>query len=72
MSGTNAVGVCDDAIGMSMQFAKSHRRAGKLVFEHAVFRHEASDQRLVLYSPLAEEDTQRKLAELLERVAAPA
>ncbi len=30
----NAVGVCDDAIGMSMKFSKTHKRAGKLVFEH--------------------------------------
>jgi transcriptional regulator with XRE-family HTH domain len=43
-----------------------HPVAGKLVFEHAVFRHEASDQRLVLYSPLREEDTAAKLTQLLE------
>jgi transcriptional regulator with XRE-family HTH domain len=43
-----------------------HPVEGKLVFEHAVFRHEASDQRLVLYSPLSEEDTPAKLARLLE------
>jgi alkylation response protein AidB-like acyl-CoA dehydrogenase len=30
----NAVGVCDDAIAMSMHFAKTHKRAGKLVFDH--------------------------------------
>ena len=48
-----------------------HPVVGKLVFEHAVFRHEASDQRLVLYSPLGEQDTPAKLAELLaEPVAA--
>ena len=46
-----------------------HPVAGTLVFEHAVFRHEASDQRLVLYSPLADEDTPAKLAELLEGAA---
>jgi transcriptional regulator with XRE-family HTH domain len=46
-----------------------HPVAGKLVFEHAVFRHEASDQRLVLYSPLGEEDTPAKLAGLLEEGA---
>ena len=42
-----------------------HPGAGKLVFEHAAFRHEASDQRLVLYSPLGDEDTPAKLAKLL-------
>jgi hypothetical protein len=36
------------------------------VFEHAAFRHEVSDQRLILYSPLSEEDTPAKLARLLE------
>jgi alkylation response protein AidB-like acyl-CoA dehydrogenase len=30
----NAVGVCDDAIRMSMHFAKNHKRAGKLVWDH--------------------------------------
>ena len=44
-----------------------HPVAGKLVFEHAVFRHEGSDQRLVLYSPVSEEDTPAKMARLLER-----
>jgi transcriptional regulator with XRE-family HTH domain len=50
-----------------------HPVAGKLVFEHAVFRHEASDQRLVLYSPLSEDDTPAKLAGLLQNpsVATP-
>ena len=43
-----------------------HPVAGRLVFEHAAFRHEDSDQRLVLYSPLADEDTPAKLAALLE------
>jgi transcriptional regulator with XRE-family HTH domain len=43
-----------------------HPVEGRLVFEHAVFRHdEATEQRLVLYSPLAEEDTPAKLARLL-------
>jgi hypothetical protein len=46
-----------------------HPVVGTLVFEHAVFRHEASDQRLVLYSPLADEDTPAKLAQLLEGAA---
>lgn len=30
----NAVGVCDDAIQMAMSFAKSHKRAGRLLMEH--------------------------------------
>jgi hypothetical protein len=48
----------------------NHPLVGKLVFEHAVFRHaEVSEQRLVLYSPLAEEDTPAKLAQLLEAPA---
>jgi alkylation response protein AidB-like acyl-CoA dehydrogenase len=32
----NAVGVCDDAIQMAMNFAKTHRRAGRLVMEHQI------------------------------------
>jgi PAS domain-containing protein len=47
----------------------NHPDVGKLVFEHAVFRHEVSDQRLVLYSPLTEQDTPAKLAQLLEGAA---
>ena len=46
-----------------------HPREGLMVFEHAVFNPaEAPDQRLVLYSPLPEEDTPAKLARLLEGV----
>lgn len=48
-----------------------HPLVGKLVFEHAVFRPaEFSEQRMVLYSPLADADTPAKLARLLERVPA--
>jgi transcriptional regulator with XRE-family HTH domain len=48
-----------------------HPVVGRLVFEHAAFRHELSpDQRLVLYSPRADEDTPAKLARLLEPAAA--
>jgi hypothetical protein len=37
-----------------------------MVFEHAVFNPaESPDQRLVLYTPLPEEDTPAKLARLL-------
>jgi hypothetical protein len=36
------------------------------VFEHAAFRPEDSEQRLILYSPLCEEDIPAKLARLLE------
>jgi transcriptional regulator with XRE-family HTH domain len=44
----------------------NHPEAGRLVFEHAVFHPaEAPEQRLVLYSPLPEEDTPAKLAALL-------
>ena len=43
-----------------------HPVAGRLVFEHAVFHPaESPEQRLVLYSPLPEEDTPAKLAQLL-------
>jgi len=43
-----------------------HPVAGTLVFEHAVFGpQEAPDQRLILYTPLPEADTQAKLAALL-------
>jgi len=30
----NALGICDDATGMAMQFARSHRRAGRLLIDH--------------------------------------
>jgi transcriptional regulator with XRE-family HTH domain len=44
-----------------------HPRVGTLIFEHAVFHpSEAAEQRLILYTPVAEEDTPAKLAELLE------
>ncbi len=44
-----------------------HPTAGRLVFEHAVFHPvEASEQRLILYSPLPEHDTAAKLAKLIE------
>ena len=37
------------------------------MFEHAVFHPaEAPEQRLILYTPVPEEDTPAKLAELLE------
>ncbi len=49
-----------------------HPLVGKLVFEHAVFRHEVSDQRMVLYTALAEEDTPAKLERLLKGAAAGA
>jgi transcriptional regulator with XRE-family HTH domain len=43
-----------------------HPLAGTLVFEHAVFHPvEAPEQRLILYTPVAEEDTPAKLAELV-------
>jgi transcriptional regulator with XRE-family HTH domain len=43
-----------------------HPVAGKMCFEHAVFRREeATDQRLILYSPLAAADTPAKMARLL-------
>jgi hypothetical protein len=46
-----------------------HPIVGRLVFEHAVFRPaEHSEQRMVLYSPLADEDTPAKLGRLLEGV----
>jgi hypothetical protein len=49
----------------------NHPVVGKLVFDHAVFRHfESTELRLILYSPSCEEDTPAKLAQLLE--AAPA
>ena len=49
-----------------------HPIAGLLVFEHAVFHPaEAPEQRLILYTPVSEHDTPRKLAELLERDPEP-
>jgi hypothetical protein len=45
-----------------------HPVDGLMVFEHAVFNPaESPDQRMILYSPLPEEDTPAKLARLLER-----
>jgi transcription regulator MmyB-like protein len=44
-----------------------HPTVGRMSFEHAVFSHlELNEQRLVLYSPLCEHDTQAKLARLLD------
>jgi transcriptional regulator with XRE-family HTH domain len=44
-----------------------HPQVGRLVFEHAVFHPtESPEQRLILYSPLPDEDTPAKLARLLE------
>jgi transcriptional regulator with XRE-family HTH domain len=43
-----------------------HPVAGRLVFDHAVFHpNEAPEQRLILYTPVPEEGTSEKLAELL-------
>ncbi len=45
----------------------SHPAVGAMVFEHAVFHPaEAPDQRLILYSPLPDEDTPAKLQTLLD------
>jgi transcriptional regulator with XRE-family HTH domain len=45
-----------------------HPTAGKLVFEHAVFRLEESpDRRLILYTTLPTADTPKKLAKLLAK-----
>jgi hypothetical protein len=45
----------------------NHPAAGRLVFEHAVFNPtEWPEQRLVLYSPLPDEDTPAKVAALLD------
>jgi hypothetical protein len=50
----------------------NHPVAGRLVFEHAVFNPaEAPDQRLVLYSPVAEDNTPAKVAELMKGVDQP-
>jgi transcriptional regulator with XRE-family HTH domain len=46
----------------------NHPVAGTMVFEHAVFHPmEHPSQRLILYTPLNEDGTTEKLAELLER-----
>ena len=43
-----------------------HPTVGRMVFEHAVFNPQQSpEQRLILYSPLAEDDTPAKLAQLV-------
>ena len=48
----------------------NHPVAGKLMFEHAVFQPvEFPEQRLTLYSPVADSGTAEKLAELLEEEA---
>jgi transcriptional regulator with XRE-family HTH domain len=44
-----------------------HPTAGKLVFEHAVFKlEETPEQRLILYTPLPVADTPAKMAKLLQ------
>jgi PAS domain-containing protein len=46
----------------------NHSLVGRLSFAHAVFHHgERTEQRLVVYSPMCENDTQAKLAQLLEQ-----
>ena len=43
-----------------------HRTEGRLIFEHAMFRHgENPEQRLLLYTPLPDEDTPAKMRRLL-------
>ena len=43
-----------------------HPVAGTLMFEHAVFNPQSDpEQRMILYSPLPDEDTPQKLARLL-------
>ena len=43
-----------------------HPVVGTMVFEHAVFNpFESPEQRMILYTPLAENDTPAKLAQLL-------
>jgi transcriptional regulator with XRE-family HTH domain len=61
------------AIGGEGRKDLRHPTAGLLSFSHAVFHPaEASEQRLVLYSPLPDHDTPAKLAALLaERAAVP-
>jgi transcriptional regulator with XRE-family HTH domain len=45
-----------------------HPTAGKMAFEHAVFKLEESpEQRLVLYTPLSDDDTAAKVQSLLAR-----
>ena len=34
----NALGICDDAVGMAMAFARSHKRAGKLLIDHQLIQ----------------------------------
>jgi alkylation response protein AidB-like acyl-CoA dehydrogenase len=34
----NALGVCDDAVEMAMQFARSHKRAGRFLMEHQLIQ----------------------------------
>ena len=44
-----------------------HPVAGTLTFEHAVFNPaDAPEQRLILYTPVPEDGTPERLAELLE------
>jgi transcriptional regulator with XRE-family HTH domain len=43
-----------------------HPVVGRMVFDHAVFRAEAADHRLILYTPVCQHDTPDKLAQLLE------
>jgi PAS domain-containing protein len=55
--------VSDDLTGRKVL---RHPRMGTMVFEHAALRPgEAPEQRLVLYTPLPEEDTQAKLQALM-------
>ena len=45
-----------------------HPVAGRMLFEHAAFKHlEHSEQRLILYTPLPDEDTLGKMERLLAK-----
>jgi hypothetical protein len=55
-----------DELKTSLRKVLNHPVVGRLVFEHAVLRPQSNpEQRLILFSPLPEDDTPAKLAELL-------
>lgn len=56
------------ATGASGRKEIHHPVVGTMLFEHAVFNpQETPEQRMILYTPLPDEDTPAKLAQLLER-----
>jgi acyl-CoA dehydrogenase len=45
--GSNAVGVCDAAVEMATTFAKKHKKAGRLLFDHQITQHKLTEMHML-------------------------